>query len=74
VKEGGATGIVLYDQMANATSASDWNVTNMYAFIGTNNGAWVLPDGTRVGMIVRNLWVGSTPRPATLGNAIEALR
>jgi hypothetical protein len=74
VKEGGATGTVLYDQTANATSASDWNVANMYAFIGTNNGAWVLPDGTRVGMIVRNLWVGSTPRPATLGNAIEPLR
>ncbi len=74
VKEGGATGTVLYDQTANATSASDWNVASMYAFIGTNNGAWVAPDGTRVGMIVRNLWVGSTPRPATLGNAIEPLR
>ena len=23
-------------------------------------------DGTRIGMTVRNLWVGSTPRPTTL--------
>jgi hypothetical protein len=74
VKEGGATGTVLYDQTANAATASDWNVSNMYAFIGTNNGAWVKPDGTRVAMIVRNLWVGATSRPATLGNAIEPLR
>jgi hypothetical protein len=75
VREGGATGPVLYDQLANASSASDWSPDRMYAFIGTNNAYYgAKEDGTRVGMIVRNLWVGSTPRPTTLGSAIAALR
>jgi hypothetical protein len=66
VKEGGTTGPVVYDQHGDATSASNWNPEKMYAFIGTNNGAFTSNDGTRVGMTVRNVWVGSTPRPATL--------
>jgi hypothetical protein len=65
----------LYDQKGIATSASDWSPDNMYAFIGPNNGAFGSPeDGTRTRMIVRNLWVGSTPRPTTLGSAIAPLR
>jgi hypothetical protein len=74
VKEGGTTGPVVYDQKSNATSASNWNPERMYAFIGTNNGAFVQYDGTRAGMTVRNVWVGNTPRPTTLGSAIAALR
>lgn len=75
VKEGGTTGPVVYDQIADAVpGTSDWNPEKMYAFIGTNNGAFVQNDGTRAGMTVRNLWVGSTPRPTTLGSAIDARR
>lgn len=74
VKEGGTTGPVVYDQKADATSAANWNPEKMYAFIGTNNGAFVQYDGTRAGMTVRNLWVGSTPRPASLGSALESDR
>ena len=75
VKEGGTTGAVVYDQKADAVpGTSDWNPEKMYAFIGTNNGAFVSFDGTRAGMTVRNLWVGSTPRPTTLGSAIDARR
>jgi hypothetical protein len=75
VKEGGTTGPVVYDQKADATpGTSNWNPGKVYAFIGTNNGAFVRNDGTRVGMTVRNLWVGSTPRPATLGSAIDFRR
>ena len=67
VKEGGATGPVLYDEKANATSGTtNWNPEAMFAFLGTNNGAFVQNDGTRAGMTLRNLWVGSTPRPTTL--------
>jgi hypothetical protein len=70
VKEGGTTGPVVYDQKADAIpGTSNWNPEKMYAFIGTNNGAFVQNDGTRVGMTLRNLWVGSTPRPTTLGSA-----
>jgi hypothetical protein len=75
VKEGGATGTVLYDQKAVADGPSNWSPSSMYAFIGTNNAYYgAREDGTRVGMIVRNLWVGSTPRPTTLGSAFSALR
>jgi len=31
-------------------------------------------DGTRIGMTLRNLWVGSTPRPSSLGTAIAQRR
>ena len=67
VKEGGATGPVLYDETDYATSGTtNWNPEAMFPFLGTNNGAFVPFDGTRVGMTLKNLWVGSTPRPATL--------
>lgn len=75
VREGGTTGPVVYDQKGDASfSAANWNPAHMYAFIGTSNGLYVRYDGTRAGMTVRNVWVGSTPRPTTLGSAIAALR
>jgi hypothetical protein len=45
----------------------------MYAFVGTNNANYTGFDGSREGMTFRNLWVGSTPRPETLGSAIARL-
>jgi hypothetical protein len=74
VKEGGATGSVLYDHQEVAdTSTTDWNPPAMYALVGTNNANYTGFDGTREGMTLRNLWVGSTPRPETLGSAITPL-
>jgi hypothetical protein len=75
VRAGGATGSVVYDETANATTGTtNWNPTQMFAFLGTNNGRFVEFDGTRIGMTLRNLWVGSTPRPTSLGSAIARLR
>jgi hypothetical protein len=75
VREGGATGTVIYDQKGDADGPSDWSPDKMYAFIGTNNGLYgSAEDGSRSQMIVRNLWVGSTPRPTTLGNAVAPPR
>ena len=75
VKAGGATGSVVYDETANATTGTtNWNPAQMFAFLGTNNGRFVEFDGTRIGMTLRNLWVGSTPRPTSLGSAIARLR
>jgi hypothetical protein len=42
----------------------------MFAFLGTDNGRFDQKDGTLRGITLRNLWVGSTPRPNTLGNAV----
>ena len=71
VKEGGTTGPVVYDFKVDATSGTtNWNPSVMYAFLGTNNASYTGFDGTRTGMTLRNFWVGSTPRPTTLGSAI----
>jgi hypothetical protein len=40
----------------------------------TNNASFVQFDGTYAGMTLKNLWVGSTPRPTSLGSAIARLR
>lgn len=67
VREGGATGPALYDFKVDATSGTtNWNPSVMYAFLGTNNALYTGFDGTRIGMTLKNLWVGSTPRPPTL--------
>jgi hypothetical protein len=67
VRQGGANGPVLLDDTENATSGTtNWNPEAMYPFLGTNNGAFVQFDGTRTGMTLKNLWVSSAPRPATL--------
>jgi hypothetical protein len=67
VKEVGPTGPVVIDQTDNAvTNTTNWNPDLMFAFLGTNNGSFVEFDGTRIGMILKNLWVGSSPRPANI--------
>jgi len=67
VRQGGVTGPVVYEEKVDATSGTtNWNPEVMYPFLGTNNGTFVDNDGTRVGMTLKNLWVGNTPRPATL--------
>jgi len=73
VKEGGATGPVLYDEKVSATTPTTWSPEAMLAFLGTNNGLFASDnDATRVGMILKNLWVGATPRPSTFGTAAVA--
>jgi hypothetical protein len=76
VKEtGGAGSSVVYDYQVNAsTNTTDWDPSAVYAFLGTNNASFTGFDGTRIGATFRNFWVGSTPRPATLGSAIAARR
>jgi len=68
VRQGGATGSVVYDELATATSGTtDWSPQDaVYAFVGTNNANYTGFDGSRVGAIFRNLWVGSTPRPSNI--------
>jgi hypothetical protein len=66
-------GPTVYDHTEYAHSPTNWNPAAMYAFIGTNNASYTGFDGTREGMIVRNLWVGATPRPGALGSALQPL-
>ena len=72
VQDGGA---VVYDYQVAATSGTtNWNPSVMYAFLGTNNATYTGFDGTRIGMTVRNLWVGSSPRPTNFVSAIPSRR
>ena len=69
VREGGATGPLVYDFGIQSRQAN-WNPSKMFAFLGTDNGRFDVLDGTLRGITLRNLWVGSTPRPSSLGSAI----
>jgi hypothetical protein len=68
VREGGATGPLVYDFGIQSPQAN-WNPSKMFAFLGTDNGRFDVLDGTLRGITLRNLWVGSTPRPSSLGSA-----
>ena len=69
VREAGATGALIYDFGIQSAQAN-WNPSKMFAFLGTDNGRFDVLDGTLRGITLRNLWVGSTPRPSSLGSAI----
>lgn len=45
-----------------------------YAFLGANNQREGPEDGTYPGEILRNVYIGTKPRPATLGNALASIR
>jgi hypothetical protein len=68
VREGGETGPLIYDFGIQSRQAN-WNPSKMFAFLGTDNGRFDVLDGTLRGITLRNLWVGSTPRPNSLGSA-----
>jgi len=71
VREGDATGPLVYDFTARSAQAN-WNPSKMFAFLGTDNGRFDVLDGTLRGITLRNLWVGRTPRPSSLGSALRA--
>ena len=68
VREGDATGHLVYD-FGIQSSQVNWNPSKMFAFLGTDNGRFDVLDGTLRGITLKNLWVGSTPRPSSLGSA-----
>lgn len=73
VKEGGAAGLTVYDYQMDA-SHGRWNPSAMFAYVGSNYAQFTGGDGTFPGITVRNVWLGSMPRPASLGTAIAPLR
>jgi hypothetical protein len=68
VRENNATGAIVYDELVKATSGTtDWSpLDEVFAFIGTSNSNYTGFDGSRINAIWKNLWVGSTPRPANI--------
>ncbi len=73
VKDGGETGATVYDYKMTAPSGH-WSPARLWAFVGSNYEAYVSGTGTFPGITVRNVWLGSAARPASLGSAVSALR
>jgi hypothetical protein len=67
IREGGANGPIVYDR-SQATPGL-YNPSPHTAFLGANDAAF--ESGSFGGAIYRNLWVGSGPRPASLGSALR---
>jgi hypothetical protein len=55
-------------------NAATYNPTPHFAYLGANNGPFGEEDGTFPGTIYRNVWIGTGPRPASLGSALEVVR
>lgn len=66
IREGGATGTIIYDRTQATPGA--YNPTPHTVYLGANDAA--SESGSYAGAIYRNLWVGSTARPAALGSAL----
>ena len=62
IREGGANGTIIYDR--SVLTPGSYNPTPHTVYLGANDAAF--ESGSYPGAIYRNLWVGSTPRPATL--------
>jgi hypothetical protein len=69
VKDGGAAGTTIYDYTMTAPGGSGFRGSPHYAYLGTNYERFAADTGTFPGMIVRNVWLSSNPRPTTLGRA-----
>jgi hypothetical protein len=76
----GINGPSLYDfritlsDIGFAANAATYNPTPHFAYLGANNGPFGEEDGSFPGAIYRNVWIGSGPRPASLGSALEVAR
>ncbi len=62
VRAGGVNGSVVID--SGLSGGASYSPNPHVAYIGINSG-----DGSFPGMVVRNVWLGSKPRPASLGSA-----
>lgn len=66
IREGGATGTVIYDR--SEPTPGTYNPSPHRVYLGANDADY--ESGSYAGAVYRNLWVGSGPRPATLGSAL----
>lgn len=67
VREGSATGTIIYDRSQGTPGT--YNPPTHHAFLGANDAN--IESGSYPGAIYRNFWVGSGPRPASLGSALD---
>jgi hypothetical protein len=71
VREGGPEGPVLYDYKMTGSGSGAFGPSPHFVFLGSNYERFSPGTGSFPGMIVRNVWVGSNPRPTSLGSALR---
>jgi hypothetical protein len=67
VREGGPTGTIIYDR--SQSSPGTYNPPQHFAYLGATDAN--IESGSYPGAIYRNFWVGSGPRPVSLGSALQ---
>ena len=67
VREGGASGAIIYER--SEETEGTYNPTPHTVYLGANDALY--ESGSYAGAIYKNLWVGSRPRPSTLGSALQ---
>ena len=70
VQEDRIGGNTIYDYGVTSPGGA-YNPAPHYAYLGANNGPFGEEDGSWPGVTYRNLWIGSRPRPASLGSALD---
>jgi hypothetical protein len=65
VKEGGIGGTTIYNRAVTAAGGGPYAPDPHVAYIGSNSGAAGTDHGSFAGMVVRNVWLGSGPRPSS---------
>jgi hypothetical protein len=73
VLDGGMSGSTLYDYGVTDERVL-YNPNPHYVYLGAPVGRSGDESATIPGTIYRNVWIGSRPRPASLGSALQALR
>lgn len=67
VREGGAAGPVVYER--SQSTPGTYNPPQHFVYLGATDAG--VESGSYPGAIYRNLWVGTGPRPASLGSALR---
>jgi hypothetical protein len=67
IREGGASGPIIYDRSHDTPGV--YGPTPHTVYLGSNDAAY--ESGSYGGAIYRNLWVGTQPRPLSLGSALR---
>jgi hypothetical protein len=67
--EGGLTGTPLYDYGMPAPNGR-YTPAQHYAYLGAPVGRSGTESASIAGTIYRNVWLGATPRPQSLGSAL----
>jgi hypothetical protein len=62
----GIGGATIYDY--GVGTAGSYSPSPHYAYLGANASG---EEGSRPGALIRDVWIGNRPRPATLGNALD---